>query len=223
MAKPRLLDLFCGAGGAGMGYHQAGFEVIGIDLAEQPRYPFEFHQADALTFPLEGFDVVHASPPCQAHTPMSNRWRGKGTLADTRENLIPPTRARLLSAGVPYVLENVVGARPSMRTSTVLLSGEMFGLAVHRPRLFESNRLLLAPPSMGRGDCRIGVYGDHPDGGRLNTRADGTVQRRAASIAEASEAMGIDWMAWPEIKEAIPPAYTRFIGEQLLTHLKAVA
>src|SRR5262245_41316846 len=102
---PRLADLFCGAGGAGMGYHRLGFEVVGVDIKPQPNYPFEFHQADALTFPLEGFDAVHASPPCQ-HASALSVMANAGEYPD----LIPPTRERLIASGLPYVIENVVGA-----------------------------------------------------------------------------------------------------------------
>src|SRR6476660_7498674 len=107
--KPRLLDLFCGAGGAAMGYHRAGFEVAGVDIKPQPHYPFEFHQADAMTYPLDGFDVIHASPPCQAFTQMSARWRGKGGKADSHEDLLTPILEKLASNRVPYIVENVVG------------------------------------------------------------------------------------------------------------------
>ena len=113
----RLLDLFCGAGGAAMGYHRAGFEVVGIDIAPQPNYPFEFVQADAMEFPLDGFDAIHASPPCQAYTALAT---GK------HPRLIEPMRERLASSGVPWVIENVVGA--PLR-QPVLLCGSMFGLS----------------------------------------------------------------------------------------------
>src|SRR6516162_8264231 len=115
MTRPRLLDLFCGAGGAAMGYHRAGFDVTGVDNRPQPRYPFTFHQADAMTFPLDGFDAIHASPPCQAFTQMSARWRGKGTKADEHPDLITPTLARLRPLEVPWVVENVQGAVRIMR------------------------------------------------------------------------------------------------------------
>lgn len=142
--RPVCLDLFCGGGGAAMGYWRAGFDVIGVDIAPQPRYPFPFVQADALAppFDLSGFDLIHASPPCQAHTPMSNRWRGLGTLADERVDLIAPTRAMLEASGVPWVIENVRGA-PLRNAFT--LTGEMFGLGVHRPRKFEASALILTP------------------------------------------------------------------------------
>src|SRR5687768_2363229 len=151
-----------------MGYHLAGFEVVGVDINPQPNYPFEFHQADALTFPLDGFDAIHASPPCQAFTSTSNRWRGNGGAADQHPDLIAPMRERLEQWGGPWVMENVVGAARAMRT-TLLLSGGMFGLGVHRPRLFESNVLLLSPGPGTRGINQIGVYGKSPDGRRLNS------------------------------------------------------
>lgn len=225
--RPRMLDLFCGAGGAAVGYHRAGFDVVGVDIAPQPRYPFEFHQADALTFPLGGFDAVHASPPCQAFTQMSARWRGKGTKADTHLDLLTPTRARLAGLDTPWVIENVQGAKHHM-APTLVLHGGMFGLGVHRPRLFESNVLLLAARS-DRCVSPLGVYGTKPDGRttyryRNNGNMKGkSLIRAAKSIEEASEAMGIDWMTWDEIRESIPPAYTHFIGEQLLEHLAEVA
>lgn len=212
MTRPRLLDLFCGAGGAGMGYHRAGFDVVGVDLDPQPHYPFEFHQADALTFPLDGFDAVHASPPCQAHTPMSNRWRGAGGLADERVDLIPATRDRLEASGLPWVIENVRGA--DLRNS-VELTGEMFGLRVHRPRLFETNWLLLSPAKPRRQRDPVAVYGQKGDGRLLWTRNDGT-ELRCADLATARDAMDMPWADWHGVKEAIPPAYTEFIGGQLL-------
>ncbi len=176
----RCLDLFCCEGGAGMGYHRAGFDVTGVDLADHSAdYPFDFIQADALTFPLKGFDAIHASPPCQAHTNMSNRYRGQGGKADSHPDLIAPIRARLETSGAPWVIENVPGAAASMR-DPFTLTGGMFGLRVHRPRLFESSILILAPskPSIRRDT--VGVFGKHPDGRRLWTRKDGSMQRAFA-------------------------------------------
>jgi len=219
---PRLLDLFCGAGGAAMGYHRAGFDVVGVDIKPQPHYPFEFIQADAMTYPLDGFDVIHASPPCQAYTPMSNRWRVSGKATKVHPRLIEPTRVRLLGAGVPWVIENVPGApiRPDVK-----LCGYSFGLRVHRHRLFETTELVMSVPYSCRGwRDHVGVYGDHPDGGRLWTRKDGHAPlRRAASIEDGRDAMGIDWMDWPELKEAIPPAFTEHIGRQLIQAIEAAA
>lgn len=215
----RLLDLFCGAGGAGMGYHRAGFEVVGVDLEPQPEYPFEFHQADATVFPLGGFDAIHASPPCQAHTTMSNRWRGKGGRADEHVDLIGAMRDRLVDAGVPWVIENVPGARRQLR-NPITLNGGMFGLRVDRPRLFESNVLLLHPHRVPVSDP-VGVYGERPDGRRLYTRSDGSEQHAAASVEEARAAMGMPWASWRGCAEAIPPAYTEFIGRQLTAYLGA--
>lgn len=226
--KPRLLDLFCGAGGAAMGYHRAGFEVVGVDVEPQPHYPFKFVCMDALEYPLGGYDAIHASPPCQGYTSMGNRYAETKSL---HPKLIEQTRERLVASGAPYVIENVVGASAAMRT-TLLLDGSMFGLGVntksgwcglHRPRLFESNVLLFAPARGRNGHGSIGVYGDKPDGRRLNTRKDGTEQRAAASLEEAQAAMGMPWGDWHGVKEAIPPAYTRWIGEQLIAALEVAA
>ena len=229
MTRPRLLDLFCGAGGAAMGYHRAGFDVVGVDNRPQPRYPFQFYPADALTvleYPafMAGFDAIHASPPCQAFTQMSARWRGKGTKADTHPDLLTPTLAAVRSLGLPYVVENVQGAKNHMR-ATLVLHGGMFELGVHRPRLFESNVLILAPKAP-QTTSPLGVYGTKPDGRttyryRNNGNYKGkSLIRAAKSIEEAREAMGIDWMTWDEIRESIPPAYTEHIGGQLLEHLR---
>jgi DNA (cytosine-5)-methyltransferase 1 len=201
-----------------MGYFRAGFDVVGVDIKPQPHYPFEFHQADALTYPLDGFDAIHASPPCQAYTAMSNRWRVQGKAATVHPKLIEPMRARLEGSGVPWIMENVVGApvRPDVR-----LCGFTFGLRVHRHRLFETPLLILSEPFTCYGwTDHVGVYGDHPDGGRLWTRADGQPLRRAASIEEGRAAMGIEWMDWPELKESIPPVFTEYIGAQLIRQLR---
>jgi DNA (cytosine-5)-methyltransferase 1 len=229
VTRPRLLDLFSGAGGAAMGYHRAGFDVVGVDNRPQPRYPFQFVKADVFEIVdepfLHQFDAIHASPPCEAFTQMSARWRGKGTKADEHPDLLTPSLALLRGLTIPWVVENVQGAHHIMRT-TLTLHGGMFGLGVHRPRLFESNILLLSPKADA---CKepIGVYGTKPDGRttyryRNNGNYKGkSLIRAAKSIEEAREVMGIDWMTWDEIRKAIPPAYTQYIGEQLLAHLAA--
>jgi DNA (cytosine-5)-methyltransferase 1 len=241
--KPRLLDLFCGAGGAAMGYHRAGFDVVGVDHRPQPNYPFTFIHADALAavdeefWVLGGmsyFDAIHASPPCQAFTQMSARWRGAGGKADSHADLLTPTLELLRGMEIPWVVENVPGAKSMMRT-TLSLHGGMFGLGVHRPRLFESNTLLLAGPAAQTVEP-LGVYGNKPDGRTLYRyrnagnyiagqpgSASKSPMRAPRTLEEASEAMGIDWMTWDELREAIPPAYTELIGAQLLAHLKVAA
>lgn len=211
----RVLDLFCCAGGAAMGYHQAwpDAEIVGVDINPQLRYPFAFVQADAMTYPLDGFDFVHASPPCQAHTTMSNRWRGEGGKADSHLDFIAGIRWRLTMAGVPYVIENVAGARAHL-INPITLSGGAFSLGVERPRLFECS-FPVTVPSYRKVANPIGVYGKHHDGRRLFTRKDGTSQYAARTLEEGQAAMGIDWMTWRELAESIPPAYTRWIAEQL--------
>ena len=210
MTRPLLLDLFCGAGGAAVGYHRAGFDVVGVDRNPQPNYPFPFHQADALAFSLEGYHAVHASPPCQVYTTMNNRW------GSTSLPLI--SAVRTLMPDIPYVIENVPGARRHL-TNPLELTGEMFGLGVHRPRLFElGGWWTLAPARPSRQRDPVAVYGAN-DGRRLFTRTDGT-SLHVASLPVAAAAMGIDWMTWDELREAIPPAYTEYLGAQLLAHLE---
>jgi DNA (cytosine-5)-methyltransferase 1 len=228
--RPRLLDLFCGAGGSAVGYYRAGFDVTGVDIEPQPHYPFAFIQADALEHCAaygHRFDAIHASPPCQAFTQMSAKWRGKGGLADSHPDLLTPTRAMLARFSQPWVIENVPGAKRHMR-ATMVLHGGMFGLGVHRPRLFESNVLLFAP--YGRRTVGpIGVYGHCPDGRTLwRYRNNGNMKgksliRCARSLEEAQRVMGIDWMDWHEITQAVPPAYTEWIGRHLIAMLERVA
>ena len=226
MSKPKLLDLFCGAGGAGVGYQRAGYEVTGVDVEAHPDSPHPVIIADALsilteTAFLRQFVVIHASPPCQGYTTMSNRWRGNGGAADSHPDLISFVRLGLQAWGGLYVIENVCGARRELR-EPILLRGAMFGLGVDRPRLFESNVSLLAPPILSRVAEPVGVYGKL-DGRRLFTRKDGSIQRAARTLEEAQAAMGIGWMQWSDLTESIPPAYTEYIGGQLLEHLAAVA
>ena len=209
--KPRLLDLFCGAGGASMGYHRAGFEVVGVDIEPQKNYPFEFIQADAMHFPLEGFDVIHASPPCQAHTAISNRSRVLGMKATDHEDLCTPTLERLRLHGSCFVVENVVGAPLEF---PIKLTGEMFGLGVYRPRLFHCEPMILGPPRQRRQKNPVAVYGKL-DGRRLWNRKDGTMLK-AATLETACKAMGIDWMTDSELSQAIPPAYTKWIGRRII-------
>jgi DNA (cytosine-5)-methyltransferase 1 len=224
MSRPKLLDLFCGAQGAGEGYHRAGFDVTGVDIVAHPDAPHPVIVADAVAILLEpnflnGFDVIHASPPCQNFTTMSNRSRAMGGKAATdHPDLISWVRLGLQAWGGIYVIENVPGARREMRDA-ITLSGGSFGLRVDRPRLFESNVPLSAPKRVKVIDP-VGVYGKL-DGRRLFTRKDGSEQRAARTLEEGAAAMGIDWMtAWEDITEAIPPAYTEHIGRQLLAHLQ---
>lgn len=225
---PLLLDLFCGAGGAAMGYHRAGFDVIGVDIKPQPNYPFPFIQGDAINPPVDlaAFDAIHASPPCQGFTQMSARWRGKGTKADTWPDLLTPTREWLTTCGKLYVIENVPGAIHAMNP-TLTLHGGMFGLRVNRPRHFESNVLIMAGKAP-RTKQPVGVYGK-PDGRTVwRYRNNGNMKGKSLirawkSVAEGGEAMGIDWITdpgdWHSLAEAIPPAYTEHIGRQLIEAL----
>jgi DNA (cytosine-5)-methyltransferase 1 len=206
--KPRLLDLFCCAGGASTGYARAGFEVVGVDIAPQTNYPFTFHQGDALEFLMEHgeeFDAIAASPPCQAYTPL-------GALHPHKEypDLVAATRAALDIIGRPYVIENVMSA-PLIKSRSIVLCGGMFGLRTYRHRRFESRLDLVAPP--------------HPK----HVIRTATKQRKKlwdegwhVSITGdvgtyvGPEAMGIDWMNGNELCQAIPPHYTEWIGRQLL-------
>jgi len=188
-----------------MGYHRAGFEVVGVDIEPQPHYPFEFIQADALTVDLAGFDVIHASPPCQAFTAYRRR-RGVG---EGYPDLIEPIRRRLDAAGVPYVIENVAGA--PLRDA-IMLCGSAFGLDVQRHRYFESNVPLIAPA------CDHSVWTPRfpPATNRTNLRRTVEVGVWRIPLAVQQQAMGIDWLPLAQLTEAIPPAYTEHIGRQLV-------
>jgi DNA (cytosine-5)-methyltransferase 1 len=210
---PRLLDLFCGAGGAAMGYHRAGFEVVGVDIVPQPRYPFESHQADALTFPLDGFNAVHASPPCQPFTIASAFHPGTKAAHD---DLIDGVRRRLATTGAPTVIENVPGA--PLRHD-VLLCGEMFGLALHRHRYFEIGNALCLQPPHTRHRLKSAEHNCHVEPGYTRLVAGHFGHRRSAHAA-----MGVDWaMTRSELAQAVPPAYTELIGHQLAAHLRSRA
>lgn len=204
--KPRLLDLFCGAGGASMGYYRAGFEVEGVDIKPQPHYPFKFYQADALEFPLDGYDAYHASPPCQVYTKAGKQWRKFGK---SYPDLIAIIRNKL--SDKLYIIENVPDA-PLINPT--ILNGAMFGLLVHRIRLFECNfeipfNLLpqnKKPIKMGRPIKRI----------------DDVIQPvgHLSGVKHARKVMGIDWyMTQSEIAEAIPPTYTEYIGKYLMKEI----
>lgn len=199
----RALDLFCGAGGAAMGLRRAGFEVVGVDIAPQPSYPFKFIQADALTLPLDGFDLIWASPPCQAFCAYGRR-PGKVT---PRPNLIPAMRSRLIDSGTPYIIENVEGAREHLRRPTTLC-GSMFGLAVRRHRLFETS-FKVAAPACDHGSQQ----GSFPQAtNRRNRRKTVEVGVYRIPLATQRAAMGIDWMTLGELSQAIPPAYAEFLA-----------
>ena len=204
-----------------MGYHRAGFdEIVGVDINPQPRYPFEFVQADAMTYPLEGFDVIHASPPCQHFTKYKN---ARPDLPKKYPNLINETRQRLDESGVPWVIENVQGAPLN---APLVLCGSMFGLDVRRHRLFETNIFFLAP------SCDHSVWEPNRfPGGRSRERGHaripcrGTVEvgRWNIPLATQQQAMGIDWMELDELSESVPPAYTEYIGKRLLESLKCTS
>ena len=216
--KPKLLDLFCGAGGAAVGYHRAGFEVVGVDIKPQPRYPFEFIQADAMTFPLDGFDAIRASPPCQNYSIGAARWRNAGY---EYPDLIDPIRQRILSTGLPYVIENVSGAAKLLR-DPIRLCGQSFGLGVVRHRYFEMNWFCLQPFHVRCAGAvtrdLLSVTGHGPPGRwyRAVTVAGHGGNTRSFKLSVWKEAMGIDWMTRDELVESIPPTYTEYIGRRLI-------
>ena len=206
--KPRLLDLFSGAGGAAKGYQRAGFYVVGVDIKPQPHYcGDEFYQADALTFPLDSYDAYHASPPCQGYSRL--QIAGK-----TYPKLIEPTRQSLTQTGLSFVIENVVGA-PLIEP--VILCGSMFGLGVWRHRLFETHGFQVVQPQCSHTEHPYPLDVTGTGGPCLSrTTPGGGIHRKPRNMAQASEAMGIDWMTRKELTQAIPPAYTEFIGGYLM-------
>ena len=203
--KLKLLDLFCGAGGASVGYSRAGFEVVGVDLMPQPHYPLDFIQADALEYVQahgDEYDVIAASPPCQAYA-KTNRLN-----YNEHPDLVDPVRE--LIKHKPYIIENVVGA-PLI--DPVLLCGSMFGLRVYRHRLFESNIHFRRKPHPIH-QWPIAKMGRPPQPGEFMH-----VVGNFSGVEYAKQAMGIDWMVRDELAQAIPPAYTEFIGNKILQQL----
>lgn len=217
----QLLDAFCGAGGAAVGYYRAGFELVGVDIAEQPNYPYRFMQADALLFLqsrelMASFEAVHASPPCQGYSTVTAR-------KDGHARLIAATRDALAATGLPYVIENVEGAAKEL-IDPVRICGSALGLDLRRHRYFETNwpcvglpcnhdwqvrrfrSLEIARHRRGEQASVVGVHG------KINYAGEAAIRRRA---------MGIDWMRDEELVEAIPPLYAEFIGHQLYAYLQA--
>lgn len=235
----RLLDLFCGAGGAAMGYSRAGFEVVGVDWKPQRTYPFDFIQADALEVleswrtggnwyaALGNFDAIHASPPCQfasVATPMAYRER--------HPNHIPAVRAGLALSGVPSVIENVANARRHLREPMVMLCGTMFGLNIWRHRYFEGVNFTPPPSPYTCAHDTARLVVQHPGSNAREARrkrlvlVSGTTRsvsgdRFEFTVAERREAMGTPWMTDAELDEAIPPVFTSFIGAALMRVLTA--
>lgn len=205
----KVLDLFCGGGGASMGYHRAGYEVTGVDIKHGKRYPFHYMRRDVMTLTVEElqeYDLIHASPPCQTHSITKNLRIAQGKTT-SKLDLIEPVRELLIASGKPYIMENVPGAP---LVDPVLLCGSAFGLQVRRHRLFESNLELKGVECDHKRQGRpVGVYGslndEIPRGGKT-----------AENIGQAREAMGISWLIWSELVEAIPPAYTEYLGKQVL-------
>jgi len=207
--KPRALDLFCGAGGVSMGLHRAGFDVVGVDIRPQPNYPFPFIRGDVTALDPRGFDFIWASPPCQDASIGAARWKAAGK---KYPKLIEPTREKLEASGCRYVIENVVGA--AIRPDLVLV-GPMFGLKTWRRRHFEiSGFFALQPPLPPRQGPKTtpGFVTVAGNGGHGPNR-----------IGAFREALGIEWMTKPELREAIPPAYAQFIGEAALCHIERIA
>jgi DNA (cytosine-5)-methyltransferase 1 len=231
--KPRLLDLFCGVGGAAVGYHRAGFDVVGVDIRAQGRFPFTFVHGDAMeaigmgweAFSAEHgpFDVIHASPPCQPFTRAGHLMRAQGGRT-SEPDLVEPTRRWLMLRGLPWVMENVHGSP----LDGVFLCGSSFGLGVRRHRIFESNVMLMGYPCQHREQGKpVGLYGSMGDTVKGIDRATGRAVvggTTAADIPAAQQAIGIDWTSrWSELKLAIPPAFTEHIGRQLMAVIEAMA
>ncbi len=213
MGRPRVLDLFCGAGGCSVGYARAGFDVTGVDIRPQPRYPFDFQLCDALEYvkELAGYanglyDAIHASPPCQAYSPL-------GALSPGKEypDLVAATREALRKTGLPWVMENVMAA--PLRYGVVLCGG-MFGLRTYRHRRFETSFVAFRPehPRHVKPAPTKGRKAAWESGAFASVTGD-------VGVYVGTEAMGIDWMTGDELSQAIPPAYTEYIGKQLLNVL----
>lgn len=209
MSKPRLLDLFCGAGGAAKGYHDAGFEVTGIDIAPQKNYPYQFIQADALEYLVKHgreYDVIHASPPCQLHSPITRTAKTQHLHFD----LIAPVRPLLIASGRDYIIENVPGAK-KLLINPLMLCGTMFGLNVLRHRYFETSFNLTFAPATCCHLKKVVKHGRRPD----REKHYAAVTGHMSDVEFCRQSMGIDWMTQEELAESIPPAYTEWIGQQI--------
>lgn len=226
--KPKLLDLYSCAGGAAKGYADAGFEVTGVDIDLQPRYPYEFHQADAIQFVLDHgheYDVIHASPPCQTFS------RTKTLHDNEHPDLVAVTREALIESGKPFVIENVVGA-PLL--DPIRLSGTDFNMTAEdvdgvllklvRVRLFESNIALTPPPKLPV-DHTIQTASVYGAGGGWTPKHRDNPERRGGYIPHIDvikRLLGIDWMTKHELSQSIPPLFTEFVGKQLINHLASL-
>ena len=199
-----------------MGLHRAGFDVIGVDISPQPRYPFEFHLADAMEFSLDGFDFIWASPPCQHYSAGAAKWGTQGN----HPHLIPAIRERLILAGIPFCIENIVPAREWLH-NPIMLCGTQFGLGVFRHRLFECSFLvseLIHEKHIGSiGDGKYHTVTGHAGG---SSKRDGW---KNGGVAEWRIAMGIDWMVGDELAESIPPAYSEYIARGFLLQVIALS
>lgn len=220
---PRLLDLFCGAGGCSVGYQRAGFDVEGVDIEPHPDYPFPMIIADAMDvladrYTLDRYDVIHASPPCPRYS-ASRHATGRG---DEHPDLVPAVRDLLTAWGGPYVIENVPGAP---MPAAIVLCGWAMGLRhIKRHRLFESNRLIMSPGCACPTGDTVSVFGHSGEDRRRSTRAKFGNVRKHVPIAEVRALMGVEWMSRREdVSDAIPPAYTEHIGAQLIDQLQTVA
>lgn len=250
-----ILDLYCCAGGAAMGYHRAGFDVVGVDIRPQPHYPFPFVHGNCIdimrellyggnitasngvVYKLDEFAAIHASPPCQRYSTMTRgRWQDR---VEDHPDLIKDTRDMLITSGKPYAIENVAGARKELH-NPVMLCGSMFGLQtrhgsqLRRHRYFELDPRIppfITPPCQHNTGSVIGVYGGGQHPNRRNIPATIGVWGHAGgspnrdnllqfSTQDRRDAMGIQWMTGSELSEAIPPAYTEYVGKFIMQYLK---
>ncbi len=212
--RQRIADLYCGAGGAAKGLHDAGFDVVGFDNRPQPRYPFEFHMTDALTVDLGTFDAVWASPPCQAFSNVANHARASGL---EYPDLVDATRHKVEESELPWIIENVVGSPLRL---DLMICGSMFDppMDVRRHRIFESNIPLQYP----MWPCRHALMGPRFElYEHYKQRLSSTVRVNGGYTKGASEAMEIHWMTRKELTQAVPPRYSAFLGKQLIEYVRA--